>query len=58
MRKELGKWLMDIAKYVTTAIFLTSILGDIREKWLLYIYATGTVLLCLVFGLLLIKEKR
>lgn len=32
MRKELGKWLMDIAKYITTAVILTSIFGDIQER--------------------------
>ena len=37
MKKELGKWLMDIAKYLTTAIILTSVLGDIQNKIVLYI---------------------
>lgn len=31
MRKELGKWLMDISKYITTAVILTSIFGDIAQ---------------------------
>lgn len=41
MRKEFGKWLMDIAKYIATAIILTSIFGDIKQKWI--IYAGGTI---------------
>ena len=32
MKKEFGKWLMDIAKYITTAVILSSMIGDIREK--------------------------
>ena len=34
MRKEFGKWLMDIAKYITTAVILTSIFGDVDENGL------------------------
>jgi low affinity Fe/Cu permease len=58
MKKEIGKWLMDIAKYVATAIFLTSILGDMSEKWQLYAVASGTIVICLVTGLLLIRERE
>lgn len=38
MKKELGKWLMDIAKYITTAVMLSSIFGEVHEKWIIYIY--------------------
>ena len=31
MRKELGKWLMDIAKYMVTALLLSSTFGDITN---------------------------
>ena len=31
MRKELGKWLMDIAKYMVTALLLTSTFGDMTN---------------------------
>jgi len=31
MRKELGKWLMDIAKYMVTALFLSSTFGDMTN---------------------------
>ena len=37
MRKEFGKWLMDIAKYITTAVILTSIFGEIDQKWVIYV---------------------
>ena len=32
MKKEFGKWLMDIAKYITTAVILSSMIGDIKQK--------------------------
>ena len=31
MKKELGKWLMDIAKYMVTALLLSSVFGDIGQ---------------------------
>ena len=36
MKKEFGKWLMDIAKYITTAVILTSIFGEVEQKWIIY----------------------
>jgi hypothetical protein len=32
MQKELGKWLMDIAKYITTAVLLSSIFGEVTSS--------------------------
>ena len=63
MKKELGKWLMDIAKYVTTAIILASFLGGLKELWLLYLLGAIVTLVTLTSGLLLIRldqeeEKR
>ena len=50
MRKEFGKWLMDIAKYITTAVILTSIFGDVDEKWIIYTGGSLTVILTLMTG--------
>lgn len=33
MKKELGKWLMDIAKYLMTAAILSSIIADMGKTW-------------------------
>jgi hypothetical protein len=35
MKKELGKWFMDIAKYVATAVLISSFLGEFEQKWLM-----------------------
>lgn len=32
MERELGKWLMDIAKCTMTAVILTSIFGEFSQK--------------------------
>lgn len=29
----MGKWLMDVAKYVTTAVLLSSLIGEFPNKW-------------------------
>ncbi len=58
MRKELGKWLMDIAKYITTAVVLTSIFGDVEQKWIIYIGGSLTIVITLLAGLWLVKDKK
>ena len=60
MRKELGKWLMDIAKYITTAVVLTSIFGDVQEKWIIYLGGSLAIVIThywQVFGLSMTKRK-
>jgi hypothetical protein len=58
MKKELGKWLMDIAKYITTAVVLTSIFGDVQERWIIYVGGSLAVIVTLLAGLWLVKEKK
>lgn len=58
MRKELGKWLMDIAKYITTAVVLTSIFGAIEQKWIIYIGGLLSILFTLGWGLYLVRDKK
>ena len=58
MRKEFGKWLMDIAKYITTAVILTSIFGEIDQKWIIYVGGIMSILLTLGIGLWLVRDKK
>lgn len=58
MRKELGKWLMNIAKYITTAVILTSIFGDVEQKWIIYLGGILAVAFTLGWGLYLVKDKK
>jgi hypothetical protein len=58
MKKEIGKWFMDIAKYVATAVLISSFLGDFKQKWVMYLVGIITVILCLFLGLYFIKNKK
>lgn len=58
MRKEMGKWLMDIAKYIATAVILSSVFGEVEQRWIVYIIGVVTLLLTLLSGLWLIKDKK
>lgn len=57
MKKELGKWLMDIAKYITTAVLLASVFNGIESGWLVYLCASVAIALTLICGLWLIRDK-
>ena len=54
----MGKWLMDIAKYITTAVILTSIFGDVDQKWIIYSVGTVSILVTLMAGLRLVKDDK
>ena len=57
MKKELGKWLMDIAKFLTTAILLSSTFSNIES--LVTIFVCVFVIACtLVVGMLLVEEPK
>ena len=58
MKKELGKWLMDIAKYITTAVVLTSIFGEVEQQWIIYAGGTLAVALSLGWCLYLVRDKK
>lgn len=59
MRKELGKWFLDIAKYMTTAVLLTSLFSGVNEwVWYMYGLVVLAVLVTLVTGLTLLKDKK
>jgi hypothetical protein len=56
MKKEFGKWLMDIAKYMVTALLLSSILGDIGNT-AVFISVIVASAITLGWGLYLVKDK-
>ncbi|MDR2972073.1 MAG: hypothetical protein LBU83_09120 [Bacteroidales bacterium] len=58
MNKEIGKWFMDIAKYVATAVLISSFLGGFEQKWIMYFIGIITVISTFCAGLLFIKEKK
>ena len=58
MKKELGKWLMDISKYITTAVVLSSIFGGITETWKILTLGFLTIAISIVTGLILIHSSE
>lgn len=58
MKKELGKWLMDIAKYITTAVVLTSIFGEVEQKWIIYAGGVLAVACTLRLGAISCKRQK
>ncbi|OAV67435.1 hypothetical protein Barb6_01459 [Bacteroidales bacterium Barb6] len=58
MKKEFGKWLMDIAKYVVTGVLLSSLIRDIGDGWWIYVVGGIIASLCLFFGSRLIKTEE
>lgn len=56
MKKEFGKWLMDIAKYIVTALLLSSVFGDMQNPWIV-ICVILSAAITLTAGLFLIKDK-
>jgi hypothetical protein len=63
MEEEFGKWLLDVAKYIVTALLLSTIFADMNEPVILYIAVIISMAL-LFWGLAIIdiskakKEKK
>ena len=57
MRTELGKWLMDIAKYTVTVLLLSSVFGDMTNLWAVT-SAILAPLLTLLMGLWLVRNRN
>jgi hypothetical protein len=57
MRKELGKWLLDVAKYIATAVLISSFLGGLSPKWIMYVSGLIVVVSLLIVGFWLINKE-
>lgn len=57
MKTEFGKWLMDIAKYMVTALLLSTIFADMQEPVVLYIVVLITPII-LGYGLYWVNEGK
>ena len=59
MKKEFGKWLMDIAKYVTTAVLLSSWFSEVNDwEWYTYVLVVVSVVLTLAIGLSFVRDEE
>ena len=57
MKKEFGKWLMDVAKYMLTVILLSGILGDFGNTWL-RVVTVFLIIISLAIGLFLLRDQK
>ena len=58
MRKEMGKWVLDIAKYLATAVLISTLFRDIQEKSVTLAIGGLSVTIILLLGMFLIKEPK
>lgn len=57
MKKEFGKWLMDIAKYMVTALLLSTIFADMQEPVIIYVVVILSIVV-LIIGLYWVNEAE
>ncbi len=57
MKKEFGKWLMDIAKYMVTALLLSTIFADMNDSIIIYMVVILSAIV-LFFGLYWVNEAE
>ena len=57
IKQEFGKWFLDVAKYVLTAMLLTSMIEGLSQTWVVTTTAAVSVL-CLVFGAILMRKGK
>ena len=55
---NLGKYLLDVSKYVLTGVVITSLFKDVTDKTMVYVVSIAIVLLTLWTGLRLTNKKE
>ena len=56
MKREIGKWFLDIAKYIVTAVVLKELFGGFDEKSIVVTVATLTALFAFFSGIIILKS--
>jgi len=57
-KENLGKYLIDISKYVVTGILITSIFKDLDDKFFIYVWSIVVAIIALTVGLVLTNKKK
>lgn len=58
MKEELGKWFIDISKYITTAVFASTIFGIIENSTILAVVSIFCASTFLLVGLHILKDAN
>ena len=56
-KKKIAEWLMDIAKYMLTAVLIFSIFKDFENKWIIYVSCSVSILFILYVGVSLFDKN-
>ena len=56
--ENLGKYLLDISKYVATGVVISSLFKDVSDSSLIYIVGTVVAVSTLIVGLVLTNKKK
>ena len=57
-KENLGKYLIDISKYVVTGIIIASTFKDMYDQYVLYVISAILAFVTLVVGLVLTNKKK
>lgn len=57
IKQEFGKWFLDVAKYVLTAMLLTTMIDGMSQEWIV-VGSIIIMVLCLGFGALLMRKGK
>ena len=57
-KENLGKYLIDISKYIVTGVIIASIFKDLDDKFLIYILSAFVALIALIVGLVLTNKRK
>ena len=56
--ENLGKYLLDISKYVITGVVIASLFKDVEDKSAIYLIGTSVAVATLNVGLVLTNKKK
>ena len=57
-KKKIGEWWMDVAKYMLTAVVISSIFKDFENKWIVYSVGFVAVAIAFYFGVKMFDKNN
>ena len=56
--ENLGRYLIDISKYIVTGVIIASIFKDLDDKVIVYLVSAVVACVALIVGLVLTNKKK
>ena len=57
-KENLGKYLIDISKYVVTGVIIASTFNGMYDEYMLYVFSAILAFVTLIVGLVLTNKKK